>query len=160
MPSKQRPALEPITLEEFRAAERAGGVASVTLKGEGGGFYMALSTRSGRDAVLATTRGKEPRRFTSLDKAVRLLLQIGVVTAQVDARNWNPHQTETTRKRPDRAAAMKRAHEAAAHDRWFRAEVEQALREASDPTTRPIPHDRVLQQASAVIHSSQRAIED
>lgn len=29
------------------------------------------------------------------------------------------------------------------HDQWFRAEVEQALREADDPNTQWIPHDEV-----------------
>jgi predicted transcriptional regulator len=33
--------------------------------------------------------------------------------------------------------------EARDHDAWFRAEVEKALREADDPNTRWIPHERV-----------------
>src|SRR5436309_5451032 len=102
MPRSKVPVLEPITLDELRAAQRTGGIASVTLKGEGGGFYVALATRSGRDAVLAKTRGREPRRFTSLDKAARLLHQIGVATAQVDTRDWQPQHAKTTRRRPDR----------------------------------------------------------
>lgn len=32
----------------------------------------------------------------------------------------------------------------AEHDAWFRAEVEQGLREAEDPNTEWIPHDQVL----------------
>ena len=43
------------------------------------------------------------------------------------------------RARPDRAEALKRAHEAAAYDRWFRSQVQVAL---DDP--RPnIPHEEV-----------------
>ncbi|MBJ7263300.1 MAG: hypothetical protein JHC61_05985 [Burkholderiaceae bacterium] len=34
-------------------------------------------------------------------------------------------------KRPDRAAALKRAHEAAAYDAWFRAQVQEALDDPS-----------------------------
>ena len=32
-----------------------------------------------------------------------------------------------------------------AHDAWFRAEVEQALREADDSATVPIPHEQVVE---------------
>ena len=43
------------------------------------------------------------------------------------------------RARPDRAEVLKRAHEAAAYDRWFRSQVQVAL---DDP--RPsIPHEEV-----------------
>ena len=43
------------------------------------------------------------------------------------------------RARPDRAAALKRAHAAAAYDKWFRSQVQAAL---DDP--RPsIPHEEV-----------------
>jgi hypothetical protein len=32
------------------------------------------------------------------------------------------------------------------HDRWFRGEVEQALREADDPNVRLIPHAEVMEK--------------
>jgi hypothetical protein len=38
---------------------------------------------------------------------------------------------------------VQRWHEAQEHDSWFRGEVEQAVREAADPTVDRIPHDRV-----------------
>jgi len=47
--------------------------------------------------------------------------------------------------------AMKRAHEAAAHDRWFRSQVEEALREADDPSTLSIPHEQVMAEMKATI---------
>ena len=31
------------------------------------------------------------------------------------------------------------------HDAWFRAEVEQALREADDPNVVPIPHEQIVE---------------
>ena len=40
--------------------------------------------------------------------------------------------------------AVQRWHEAQEHDVWFRSEVEQAVREAADPTVDRIPHDRVI----------------
>ena len=36
--------------------------------------------------------------------------------------------------------------ERAEYDAWFRAEVEQALKEADDPNTEWIPHEQVLQK--------------
>lgn len=39
--------------------------------------------------------------------------------------------------------AVRRQQEVREHDVWFRSEVEQALREADDPTVRRIPHDQV-----------------
>jgi predicted transcriptional regulator len=39
--------------------------------------------------------------------------------------------------------AVQSAREAAEHDAWFRAEVEQGLREADDPSIRPIPDEEV-----------------
>jgi hypothetical protein len=45
-----------MTLEQLRATALAGGVVSVTLKGEGSGFFMQIATRSGQDGFF----GKGP----------------------------------------------------------------------------------------------------
>lgn len=50
-----------------------------------------------------------------------------------------------THSRPDRAEAMRRAHEAVAHDKWFREQVEEAIQEANDPKTEWVPHEVVKQ---------------
>jgi hypothetical protein len=141
-----------LTLEQLRATIRAGGIASVTLKAEGGAFLVAVATRSGSDGLLVTTRTKEPRRFADLRKAMLLLREMGIATVQVDATRWNPDEIGTGTTRPDRAAAMKHAHEAAAHDRWFRAQVEEGLREADDPAAVTLPHEQVMAEMKATIH--------
>ena len=38
---------------------------------------------------------------------------------------------------------MKRAHAAVEHDKWFRAQVAQGLKEADDPATEWVTHDLV-----------------
>jgi predicted transcriptional regulator len=38
---------------------------------------------------------------------------------------------------------VRQRREAREHDAWFRAEVEQALREADDPTVRRVPHGEI-----------------
>ncbi len=49
----------------------------------------------------------------------------------------------------DRVSAwQRRAHEATAHDAWFRAEVDQALSEAKDPAVRWIPQEDVKRQSA------------
>jgi hypothetical protein len=143
--------MQPLTLEQLRAAARAGGVASVTLKAAGPAFVIAIATRSGGHGLLVTTRSKEPRRFTDLRKAMLLLRDIGIATAVVDAEGWTPDAPADGARRPDRAAALKRAHEAAAHDRWFRAEVERGLREADDPSAILYTHDQVVADTRATI---------
>lgn len=52
-----------MTLEQLRTTARSGGVASVTLKGQGGGFVVEIATRSGQDAILSKARSTEPRFF-------------------------------------------------------------------------------------------------
>jgi predicted transcriptional regulator len=37
------------------------------------------------------------------------------------------------------------------HDAWFRAEVEQGLREADDPATKWIPHEQVMDEMEALL---------
>jgi hypothetical protein len=44
-------------------------------------------------------------------------------------------------RRRDASAALKHAHRAAAHDKWFRAEVAKGLAEADDPATPWVSHD-------------------
>ena len=52
---------------------RAGGVVGVTLKGQGSGFFMEISTSSGQDAFLAKARSTEPRRFGCPNSALIVL---------------------------------------------------------------------------------------
>ncbi len=85
---------------------------------------------------LAAQRGKA-RLFRRLETVVAYLRGIGIERFDVDAANYDP--ARTGRARPDRAAALKRAHRAAAYDKWFRAEV----RESLDDPRASIPHDRV-----------------
>lgn len=39
------------------------------------------------------------------------------------------------------AERMRHAHEAAGHDKWFRAQVEQAINEADDPSIEWVSHE-------------------
>ena len=132
-----------LTLEQLRATTDAGGVAGVTLKAQGGTFYVRVDTRNGGEAILAKARSSEPRGFGNPAQALTLLRGLGLNVGSFDVKDWNPYDKETTRTRPDRAEALKRTHEAAEHDKWFRVQVEQGLAEADDPNTEWVPHDVV-----------------
>jgi hypothetical protein len=45
------------------------------------------------------------------------------------------------KSRGDTAARMRHAHDAAAHDKWFRAQVEIGIQEADDPNTPWVSHE-------------------
>lgn len=139
--------MQSMTLEQLRATASAGGVVSVTLKGQGSGFFMEIATRSGQDAFLVKARSTEPRRFGSPNSALIVLRDIGIAVAQLDATNWNPDQKEITQNRDSRAQAMRQAHEAAAYNQWLAGEIQASI---DDP--RPsIPHDEVMVEMDADI---------
>lgn len=136
-----------MTLEQLRAAAAAGGVAGVTLKGQGGAFTLRIATRSGQDAVLSKARSTEPRRFGNPASAMILLREVGIVVAQLDATDWNPDEKDMSRSRASQADAMRTAHQAAAHNRWLAAEIQESLND-SRPS---IPHDEVMDAMDAQI---------
>lgn len=132
--------MQSMTIEQLRVARDAGGVAGVTVKGQGGAFLVQIATRSGSDAVLAKARSSEPRRFGNLVAALNVLRGIGITTGQFDATEWNPAAKEETVGNRGRADAMRKAHEAAAYAQWLAAEIQQAI----DDPRQSIPHDEVM----------------
>ena len=136
--------MQTLTLDQLRAANTAGGVADVTLRAVGGLFFVSVTTRGGGDGVLVKTRTKAPRGFADPAKAMALLHEIGILAAHLDTARWTPKSASTGKPRPDRAAALRRTHEAARHDAWFRSEVEAGLRELEAPNVELIDHDEVM----------------
>lgn len=142
-----------MTLEQLRATAAAGGVAGVTLKGQGGGFMLRIATRSGQDAVLAKARSTEPRRFGNPASAMVLLREVGIAVAQLDATDWDPKEKDMSRSRSSQAEAMRVAHQAVAHNRWLAAEIQSSLEDV-----RPsVPHDEVMALMDAEIDGIESA---
>jgi len=129
-----------LTLDQLRTATTAGGIAAVMLKAEGGDFTLRITTRNG-EAVLTKARGMEPRRFSNPAQAITLLCKLGIMAGSFDLYQWRPEQKSTAHARPDRAVAMKKAHAAVEHDRWFRAQVEQAIDEADAPNAEGVSQE-------------------
>jgi hypothetical protein len=137
--------MQTLTFEQLKIANDAGGVAGVTLKAEGGVFFVQVDTRSGGVAVLAKARSREPRGFGNPVQAMTLLRKLGLIAGAFDLASWNPADKSAARLRPDRAEALKRTHQVAEYDRWFREEVGKALAEADDPATEWVSHEVVKQ---------------
>jgi len=85
----------------------------------------------------------EPRTFRKLETAVAFMQDVGLGQFRVDARGYDRQAQRGTRRRPDAAAALRRAHEAKAHDTWFRQQVEIAVAEADDSAAVWVDHAAV-----------------
>ena len=130
-----------------RLAE-AGVVRSAHIVGQNGGWGILVKYGM-TERALAAQRSHQVRIFRKFETLVSYLKGIGIARFDVDAVNYDPDTLKATRNRPDRSEAMKSAHEAAAYDKWFRAQVQEAL---DDP--RPsIPHEQV--QAEWVIERAE-----
>ncbi|WP_158904828.1 hypothetical protein [Burkholderia sp. L27(2015)] len=153
-------------LAQAGAAVKAGGVHSAIVRAEKGVFFVALETRESGVVDLVTKSERTPRAFRDPGQALKIVRELGVATGRFALEAWDTHAPKTKAwKRPDTAAQMKtthqRAQEAEAYDAWFRAEVEQGVREADDPTIEKIPHDRAMamltQMRDAARAKSERA---
>ena len=104
--------------------------------------------------VLATTPGNKVRTWAKMDTLIKYIAKLGIKHLETDLTDYT-EEAKQTRKRPDRAEAMRQTHEAAKHDLWFREQVEIALNEAnSDTATWIDPKDvRARMQHRAKIRS-------
>lgn len=122
----------------------AGAIRGVAIIGQPTGWSVMLKVGM-TEKPLGGQRTDKPRTWRSLDTLTEYLredLHIMRVDG-IDATHYGAGDV-AKRSRPDAAARMKRAHEAAAHDAWFKGEVEQAIKEADDPTTEWISHETVM----------------
>jgi len=108
----------------------AGAIDKTLVVGQTGGWSIVV--RYGKsEHPLAAQRSRQIRLFKKMETLVSYLRDVGISQFDVDASDYAAEPA----KRPDRADALKRAHEAAEHDRWFREQVRIGLREADDPNT-------------------------
>jgi len=124
----------------------AGIVRSAHVVGQDGGWAILVKYGMTAERALAAQRSQQVRIFRRLETLVEYLKGIGIPRFDVDAVNYDPHSV-TAAKRPDRAAAMKDAHAAAAYTKWLKAEVQEAI----DDTSPTIPHDEAMRQVRAAI---------
>jgi hypothetical protein len=118
---------------------KSGAVSAAHVIGQIGGWSILIKDEM-LERPLAASRSKKIRTFKKLETLAAYLKEIGISWFDVDTAQYDPANVQTY-SRPDRAEAMKSAHEAASHDKWFREQVELALKEADDQNTVWIPHD-------------------
>lgn len=109
--------------------------------GQPGGWSIVVKYGM-TELPLAATRSREVRIFKKLETLVGYLKDLGVNRFDVNASDYDPEGGKTV-ARPDTSAALKRAHEAAAHDKWFREQVADAIAEADAPGAEWVPHEVV-----------------
>jgi hypothetical protein len=123
----------------------AGIVRSAHVVGQEGGWGIVVKYGL-TERTLAAQRSQQVRIFRKLETLVEYLKGVGIPRFDVDAVNYDPRSVGAT-KRPDRAAAMKDAHAAAAYTKWLKAEVQEAIEDTS-PT---VPHDEAMRRVRAAI---------
>lgn len=149
--------MQSLTLEQFRATNDAGGVLSVTLQADGASFEVRIETRRGMARLVKARARDEARRFLDPRKALLLLRDMGIREAHLDGQRWRPDEQAAERaQRPDRAEAMKAAHEALSHTEWLRQKLAAS---AADPRPR-VPHEQVMAEAQAIIDRKRQAKAD
>jgi hypothetical protein len=121
----------------------AGVVRSAHVVGQDGGWGVLVKYGT-TERALAAQRSQQVRIFRKLETLVEYLKGVGIPRFDVDAVNYDRH-TSTVSKRPDRAAAMKEAHAAAAYTKWLKAEIQEAI----DDTSPTVPHDEAMRQVRA-----------
>lgn len=125
----------------------AGAVRGAHILGQRGGWAVLVKYGM-HERPLAAQRSGQVRIFRKFETLVGYLREIGIAKFDVDAANYDAAVLKSA-QRPDRAEAMRRAHAAAAHDGWFREQVEQALIEADDPNTVWISNEEVERRSRA-----------
>lgn len=120
----------------------AGAVRGADVIGQAGGWGVVIKYGM-TERVLAARRGTV-RNFKKFETLVSYLKALGIAEYRVNAANYDPVALKArSSARPDATARLKHAHEAAAYDKWFRAQVDQAEIEADDPATAWVSHAEV-----------------
>lgn len=122
----------------------AGAVRGAQAVGRAGGWALVIKYGA-TERSLAAQRSRQVRLFKRMDSLVAYLRQVGISSFEVDAANYTP-EGGRAHSRPDRAEALRNAHQAAAYDKWFRQQVEVALIEADDPATQWVSNEDAKRQ--------------
>jgi hypothetical protein len=104
-------------------------IRSASIVGQPGGWSVLLKLELG-EKMLAAQRSKRVRVWRSLDRCVAFMrTELGV--SRFDRLDASRHavQGPGRKTRSDAADRMKRVHEAATHNEWFRGQVEEGLRD-------------------------------
>lgn len=121
------------------------------IAGVSGRWNVAIKVGDGSELFLVSQRSKqgEARVFRNLDTVVAFLFDIGISTMSISVMDSSINKPT----RPDRSAAMKKVHEAAAYDRWFREQVATAQNSARPALTLEQSNASLAARKAAKINS-------
>ncbi|OIQ78961.1 hypothetical protein GALL_393260 [mine drainage metagenome] len=127
-----------------RRLAEASAIRGASTIGQPGGWSVVLKFGL-QERPLGAQRTDKPRTWRSLDRAVAYVKdELHIARFDLlDATNHTDGEPMAGRTRADASERLRHAHQAAAHDKWFRAEVEQGIKEANDPNTQWISNDDV-----------------
>ncbi|CAM5216406.1 hypothetical protein CDEF62S_00151 [Castellaniella defragrans] len=127
-----------------RRLAEAGTIRGVSIIGQPGGWSVMLKMGT-LEKPLGGQKTDKPRTWRSLDTLTEYLRK-DLSILRIDGVDATHHSSADANRpgRPDAAARMKRAHEAAAYDAWFRAQVDAGIKEAADPATQWISHEDAM----------------
>ena len=133
-------------------------IRGASIIGQPGGWSVMLKMGM-TEKPLGTQRTDKPRMWRSLDACIGYITnELHIVKLDgLDASNFSKDDV-SRQVRADSSARLKRAHEAAAYNKWFIAQVEEGIREADDPNAVFIPHEEVKKQFAAKREKLQKRI--
>jgi len=124
----------------------SGMVTSVHVVGLAGGWGIVIRYGT-TESTLAAQRSRQARIFRKLETLVKYLRSIGIPQFDVDSAHFEAIG-ENAYRRPDTSATLKKAHEAVAYDKWFRAQVQEAL-----DNPQPAISDEEMKTEFSAIHA-------
>lgn len=121
------------TLMAKRMVE-ASAIRGASIIGQPGGWSVVLKLGL-QERPLGAQRSDKPRTWRSLDRAVAYLKnELHIARFDLlDATNHAEVVLLDGKSRVDASERLRLAHEAAGHDKWFRTQVELAIKEADAP---------------------------
>lgn len=116
-----------------RMAE-ASAIRGASIIGQPGGWSVVLKFGL-QERPLGAQRTDRPRTWRSLDRAVAYIKDELHITRfdLLDATNHSNAEPIEGRARADASERLRHAHEAVGHDKWFRAQVAEAIKDADAP---------------------------
>ena len=119
-------------------------IQGASIIGKPGGWSVMLKLGAA-ERPLGVQRTDKPRTWRSLDRCVDYLKN-ELHLARFDLLDATLHSDVDAAAKPrsDAAERMRQTHQAAAYDKWFRAEVAQGMSEADDPATAWVDNDAVM----------------
>jgi len=132
------------TIDTAMAKRMAGASAirGASIIGQPGGWSVVLKFGL-QERPLGAQRTDRPRTWRSLDRVVAYVKdELHIARFDLlDATNHSEGEPVAGSSPVAASERLRHAHQAATYDKWFRAEVEQGLKEADDPNTQWVSNE-------------------